>query len=187
MPDRTGSRLAEQERGPVESTMNRDRDRAQAIRALAPGDTVYAVRLKDGIIKIGCSANLAGRRRAFGPESEVIGFMPGDLRVGAGDPRSTETAPGARSGVLPPNRRRPRRRERDARRLQPPAHQGVGSRVVRFLVITDDADRAQLEEAVAHLRTKQQRCVIASTREEIQADIDELIELWSARGEPAPA
>ena len=52
---------------------------------------------------------------------------------------------------------------------------------MRFLVIKDDADRPELEAALAQLRAKQQRCVIPSTRVEIQADIDELIELWSAR------
>lgn len=48
---------------------------------------------------------------------------------------------------------------------------------MRFLVVTDDADRATLEEAISNLRAKQLAAVIQSTRDELAADIDELLDL----------
>jgi hypothetical protein len=53
-------------------------DRAEALRALI-GDrsVVYAIRLRDGIIKIGCSANVRSRRN-FYTGSEIVGFRFGD-------------------------------------------------------------------------------------------------------------
>ena len=57
----------------------RNHDRAQAIRALTGGEqVVYAARLPDGTVKIGCSGNLASRRRCIAPGAEILGFMPGD-------------------------------------------------------------------------------------------------------------
>lgn len=53
-------------------------DRASAIRALV-GDSpvVYAVRLDNGLIKIGYTGNLPRRRNQLG--GEIIGFRAGDL------------------------------------------------------------------------------------------------------------
>lgn len=53
---------------------------------------------------------------------------------------------------------------------------------MKFLVVTDDADRPALEEAMRHLRERQTRAVIDSTRAEIGADLDELLDAWMARG-----
>mgnify|MGYP006888288391 FL=1 len=59
---------------------SRDIDRRQAIDALAEGSSmVYAMRLQDGLIKIGCSRHLAQRRVQLG--GEVLGFMPGDFEA----------------------------------------------------------------------------------------------------------
>lgn len=57
----------------------RDRDRAEAVRALTGGQlTLYACRLADDTIKIGCTRELDKRRKKFGPGTEILGFMPGD-------------------------------------------------------------------------------------------------------------
>ena len=48
---------------------------------------------------------------------------------------------------------------------------------MRYLVISDDATPDDIREAINHLRAKQLRCVIASTRAEVAADIDELLDL----------
>lgn len=53
---------------------------------------------------------------------------------------------------------------------------------MRYLVITDDATRDDLEEAIRNLRAKQQRACIESTRQEIADDIDELLGLWVEAG-----
>lgn len=53
---------------------------------------------------------------------------------------------------------------------------------MKFLVVTDDADRPALEEAMRHLRERQATAVIESTRAEIAAEVDELLEMWRARG-----
>lgn len=52
---------------------------------------------------------------------------------------------------------------------------------MKFLVVTDDADRPALEEAIRHLRARQARAVIPSTRDEIAADVDELLDLLIER------
>lgn len=66
--------------GATELRQNRCRDRSQAIRALCGGERViYAIRLRDGVIKIGCTARLDRRRAWFGPDAEVVGFIPGDF------------------------------------------------------------------------------------------------------------
>jgi hypothetical protein len=51
-----------------------------------------------------------------------------------------------------------------------------------LLVVTDDATRAELEEAIGHLRQRQLRAVIASTKVEIADEIDVLLERWKALG-----
>jgi hypothetical protein len=53
---------------------------------------------------------------------------------------------------------------------------------VRFLVIRDDASLADIDDALHALRDKQRRAVIASTRDEIGEDIDELLDLRSEAG-----
>ena len=75
-PERSNGRhLSDHER----LSRTRGLQRAEALRALQQGrPVVYAVRMADGIIKIGCSRNLAQRRRSIGPESEVLGFRFGD-------------------------------------------------------------------------------------------------------------
>ena len=50
---------------------------------------------------------------------------------------------------------------------------------MKFLVITDDATRADLEDAIRHLRDRQAKACIPSTRDEIADEIDELLEAWS--------
>lgn len=66
--------------GVTETPDQRNRDRAAAIRALTGGEQmVYACRLVDGIIKIGCTGDLASRLRTVGSGAELLGFMPGDF------------------------------------------------------------------------------------------------------------
>lgn len=56
------------------------RDRAAAIDAVI-GDrsVVYAIRLADGIVKIGCTANFRSRRRQFGSGTRFLAFRFGDV------------------------------------------------------------------------------------------------------------
>lgn len=64
---------------PITTTpRSRGIDRADALRALI-GDqaVVYAIRLDDGVIKIGCTRNLTKRRGHF-PGGEILGFTFGD-------------------------------------------------------------------------------------------------------------
>ena len=51
---------------------------------------------------------------------------------------------------------------------------------MRYLTITDDSTRAEIEEAMVHLRAKQRACCIALIRDEIGEDISELLDLWKA-------
>lgn len=52
--------------------------RSPVLHALTGGGhVVYALRLPDGAIKIGCSKNLANR--ASGLHGQILGFMPGDF------------------------------------------------------------------------------------------------------------
>lgn len=51
---------------------------------------------------------------------------------------------------------------------------------MRYLRITDDASPEELREAIANLRAKQQACSLSEIREDISADIDELLDLLSA-------
>lgn len=54
-------------------------DRAQALRALqGDAQVLYALRLTDGTIKIGCTSNLAQRHRSY-PGAQILAFMPGDF------------------------------------------------------------------------------------------------------------
>ena len=60
-------------------TLAESRTRAQALRALIGDRSVlYALRLDDGVIKIGCTKNLQMRRNHFG-DAEIIGFAFGDF------------------------------------------------------------------------------------------------------------
>lgn len=49
-----------------------------------------------------------------------------------------------------------------------------------MLVIDSDSTRADIAEAIGYLRDKQQRACIASTKAEIQVDIDGLLDRWDA-------
>jgi hypothetical protein len=59
------------------------REQNAALRAMQAGQTfVYAVRFPDGIIKIGCSTNLAQRFNQYRVDKgELLGFMPGDYAL----------------------------------------------------------------------------------------------------------
>jgi hypothetical protein len=48
-----------------------------------------------------------------------------------------------------------------------------------LLRITDDSTRPELEEAIGHLRDKQQRAVLETTRAELQVSIDALLDRWA--------
>ena len=63
----------------TETKHRRGRARGEALRSLIPhGEpVVYAIRLVDGVVKIGCTRNLP-KRRAFYPGGEIIGFRFGD-------------------------------------------------------------------------------------------------------------
>ena len=52
---------------------------------------------------------------------------------------------------------------------------------MRYLVITDDATPQDLREAIVNLWTKQRACCVALIRDEIDADIDELLDLLAVR------
>ena len=54
---------------------------------------------------------------------------------------------------------------------------------MRFLLITDDATADELREAILHLREKQRRAVIQSTRDELDADMSELLDLLATKAE----
>lgn len=47
---------------------------------------------------------------------------------------------------------------------------------MRYLTITDDASPDDLREAITHLRAKQRTACIQSTRDELDADINELLD-----------
>lgn len=76
-------------RVPKNYAINRDRGRArrrghtpttapQAAREI--GSCVYFIRCNDGLIKIGFTTNLAGRRAAYGPGwDRVLAALPGTL------------------------------------------------------------------------------------------------------------
>lgn len=51
--------------------------RTQALKDFPPA--IYAVRLHDGLVKIGWSRSLANRLGSYGKDSELLGLMPGTL------------------------------------------------------------------------------------------------------------
>ena len=53
---------------------------------------------------------------------------------------------------------------------------------MRYLVITDDATPEDIREAITNLRTKQRACSLSEIREDIGADLDELLDLLAERG-----
>jgi hypothetical protein len=53
--------------------------------------------------------------------------------------------------------------------------------MTRYLVVTDDATPADICEAITNLRAKQRAACIESTRREIGADVDELLDLLIER------
>lgn len=59
------------------------------------------------------------------------------------------------------------------------AEQG-GAMGLRFIVVDDDADVATLDAAMVVLSAKKAKACIASTRDEIQAEIDALLERRAA-------
>lgn len=48
------------------------------------------------------------------------------------------------------------------------------------LRITDDATQADIAEAIGHLRDKQRRAELDTTRAEVQTEIDALLDAWEA-------
>src|SRR4051812_35828898 len=63
-----------------ETKRSRSLVRAEAVRLLTDGQqTIYAVRLLDGTVKIGCTGDLVARRRTLGIGAEILGFVPGDF------------------------------------------------------------------------------------------------------------
>jgi hypothetical protein len=48
---------------------------------------------------------------------------------------------------------------------------------MRYLIVDDEATADDLREAITHLRDKQRRACIQSTRDELDADINELLDL----------
>jgi hypothetical protein len=47
---------------------------------------------------------------------------------------------------------------------------------MRYLIVDDEATADDLREAITHLRDKQRRAVIQSTRDELGQDVDELLD-----------
>ena len=64
------------ERGLTETVKGRGHDRTQALRSLLGGNAaVYAIRTRDGLVKIGYTTRLWRRVNEVG--GEIIGFKPG--------------------------------------------------------------------------------------------------------------
>lgn len=77
---REHARVREQypSRGLIETPLSRGKDRAEALRALTMDRTVvYAMRLRDGLIKIGCSSQVWHRRAVL--SGELLAFRFGDF------------------------------------------------------------------------------------------------------------
>lgn len=55
---------------------------------------------------------------------------------------------------------------------------------MRYFVITDDASPDDLREAITNLRAKQRTACIQSTRDELDADMSELLDLLQAKTQP---
>ena len=69
--------IAARSKGLATSAMRTEarRDRDEALRALnRRGPMIYAIRLEDGLIKIGCSTNVAARCKQLGGELVAIAF-----------------------------------------------------------------------------------------------------------------
>lgn len=65
------------------TSRHREWDRAEALRSIiGDAQVVYALRLHDGIIKIGCTSDLRVRRNDY-RGSEIIGFAFGDYELEA--------------------------------------------------------------------------------------------------------
>lgn len=54
-----------------------------------------------------------------------------------------------------------------------------GRWTVRYLILTGDEQRPDLEQAMTGLRHRQSVCQVRSIRDELDADINELIDLWN--------
>jgi len=50
---------------------------------------------------------------------------------------------------------------------------------VSLLRITDDSTRAEIAEAITHLRAKQRAAELATTKAEVQVVIDALLDVWA--------
>lgn len=48
-----------------------------------------------------------------------------------------------------------------------------------MIVVTDESSRADLAEAICHLRAKQRAACLAEIRAEVGAAIDELLDAWA--------
>lgn len=51
---------------------------------------------------------------------------------------------------------------------------------MRFVKVTDDSTRDDIAEAIGFLRAKRAACCLADMQAEIDADVDELVDLWKA-------
>lgn len=51
---------------------------------------------------------------------------------------------------------------------------------MKRIIVSDDATRATIDQAIAALRAKQRRAVIPSTAEEIGEEIDDLLDMREA-------
>lgn len=56
-----------------------------------------------------------------------------------------------------------------------------------MLVITDDSPRSELEEAIGHLRAKQRAVFDPQVKAELQASIDELLDMLGQSRNPEGA
>lgn len=54
---------------------------------------------------------------------------------------------------------------------------------MRYLIVDDEATADDLREAITHLREKQKRACIQSTRDELDADMSELLDLLASKAE----
>ena len=50
---------------------------------------------------------------------------------------------------------------------------------VSLLRITDDSTRAEIAEAITHLRNRQLQATLATTKAEVQVVIDALLDVWA--------
>lgn len=66
--------------GPRRNLAERN-EQVEAIRSLTldTPTVVYAIQLPDGVIKIGCTADLVSRRNAYGMDAAILAFIPGDF------------------------------------------------------------------------------------------------------------